>query len=65
MHQHLQQNHLSLQLMKEHTQPLPLLHLVLVNPHQPILHQCKGQYYHQCHHHRRHQLAPEIPSTDT
>ena len=53
MHQHLHQDHLPLKLLKYHIHPLPLLHPVLVNPHQPHLHQVKVQDCHQSHHHER------------
>ena len=58
MHQHLHQYHPPFQLLKEHSNPIPLLHHVLVNPHQPNLHQGKGQYCHQSNHQARH-LTPQ------
>ena len=58
MHQHLHQDHPPLQLLKEHSHHLSLLHPVLVNPRQPRLHQGKGQDYHQNHHHGRQQTPP-------
>ena len=43
MQQHLYQGHLPLQLMKNHTPPLYLLHSVLVKTHRPRLKECKGK----------------------
>ena len=64
IHQHLHQDHLPLQLLKEHIRPLPPLHPVLVNPHQPRLHQGKVQDCHQYHHHSRHQPPQEPKHQD-
>ena len=55
MYQHLPQYHLSLQLIKYHSHPIPLLHHVIVNPHLPRLRQGKEQHRHQSHCHRWYQ----------
>ena len=62
MQQQLHQDHPPIQLLKEHTHHISILHSVLVQPCQPRLHQGKGQDYHQNHHHERHQ-NPQISQT--
>ena len=64
MHQHLQQDHIPLQILKEHIRPLLLLHPVLVNLRQPRLHQGKGKDRHQSHHHMRHQSPQDTEHQD-
>ena len=58
IHQHHHQDHPPLQILKEHSHPIPSLHPVLFKPHQPHLHQGIGKDRHQPHHHKRHQPPP-------